>query len=396
MQKGVVSTSGSNVLVQWDQAMNNKTWRYRILPGSMVEDGSLTSEMGSHPENELVAAMQWVITNYPAKRYALILWNHGSGIEDLRALTANIPMARQLLNSWLEIPGAPTIQQFFEGRGILYDDSQNTVLNNQGLTSALARIKAIIGKNIDIIGMDACLMGMLEVAYQIKDFADYFVASQQTVPGEGWAYSTFLKPLTANPGGTSPLQLAQNIVSAYKQFYTGKKDAADFTLSAIDLAGVQTIKQSIDQVLGSIASCFSLDAVTTRTMVIAARNLSTELYMPEYIDLYSFYSGLLNQIQRIVRTTPKSNKVLAQICNNQPRAQISPAYANALHALANSLFYGMQKIQNAVVKNAAGPQLASVQGLSIYYPRSGTIHASYLPTMFAQESSWISFIQAFR
>ena len=62
MQKGMQQTSDVNMLVQWDQPNNNKTWRYKIVPGGRVEDGSLSSEMGQNPGPEIVTAMQWVQT----------------------------------------------------------------------------------------------------------------------------------------------------------------------------------------------------------------------------------------------------------------------------------------------------------------------------------------------
>ena len=44
---------------------------------------ALRNEFGDllRPEN-LYDFAKWAITNYPAKHQALILWNHGSGIED--------------------------------------------------------------------------------------------------------------------------------------------------------------------------------------------------------------------------------------------------------------------------------------------------------------------------
>src|SRR5271157_1859487 len=81
MSAGLASTDGTNILVQWDQPNNNITWRYKVTPGGTVDVGSLNSEMGYNPANELVASMKWATQNYPANNYALVLWNHGSGIE---------------------------------------------------------------------------------------------------------------------------------------------------------------------------------------------------------------------------------------------------------------------------------------------------------------------------
>ena len=51
------------------------------------------------------------------------------------------------------------------------------------LSYALSQIKDVLGQKIDLVGMDACLMAMVEVAYEIKDYVNILVASQETEPG---------------------------------------------------------------------------------------------------------------------------------------------------------------------------------------------------------------------
>ena len=50
--------------------------------------------------------------------------------------------------------------------------------------------------------MDACLMGQLEVFSALAPHARYAVASQETEPALGWAYTSFLDTLTQNPDVT--------------------------------------------------------------------------------------------------------------------------------------------------------------------------------------------------
>jgi hypothetical protein len=47
-----------------------------------------------------------------------------------------------------------------------------------------------------IIAYDACFMGMVEVAYENRDLADYMVASITTMPGTGYDYTAFLTAVT--------------------------------------------------------------------------------------------------------------------------------------------------------------------------------------------------------
>jgi hypothetical protein len=385
MAKGIYKNGSEvNVLVQWDQPQDNKTWRYKINKGAAVEDESLNSEMGYNPAQELIASAQWVKTKYPAKHYGVILWNHGTGIEDYR----------KVINSklWLEIPG---IQEYFSDRGILYDYSQNTCLTNQGLLTACAGMSQIFGQKIDLLGMDACLMAMVEVAYQVKNYVSILVASQQTEPGEGWDYSDFLSPLTQNPSDFDNIKLSKKIVDVYGLFYKRNKSVLDYTLSAIDLSYLDAIKKNIDSVVNSINNCYKIDPIATKNMIVAARNVVTYFYIESYIDLYSFYSALLNKLPK---GTPKSAKILNKI--EHVNRRINPQYQKALTALRTVLVNGLSIISSSILANSTGPQMKNAHGISIYYPspklKLSSIHASYKTTQFAQNSLWLSFIKVFR
>jgi hypothetical protein len=63
----------------------------------------------------------------------------------------------------------------------------------------LSNVKKSLGRSIDILGFDACLMSMAEVAYQVRGLADFTVGSEQTSPNEGWPYDRICKALAARP-----------------------------------------------------------------------------------------------------------------------------------------------------------------------------------------------------
>ena len=382
MKSGMKSASNVNLMVQWDQPNNSKTWRYQILPGSAVDAGSLNVEMGYNPAQELIDAMKWVQDTYPARKYGLILWNHGTGVEDFRS------HQRLIKNAWLQVPGLSQTQ--FGARGILYDDSQNTCLTNPGLLYAMQQINTNLGKKIDLLGMDACLMAMVEVAYQVKDYASVLVASAQTEPGQGWAYDGFVGPLTTDPASFDAFKLAQTIVTAYGNFYK-KTTVYDYTLSAIDLSKINAISQNINQFALAIASAKASNSKDITKMLTQARSSSTEMYMREYIDVASFYSSLLSQVQR---TSPKSSKVLMQRLDKDNRIKMSSKHQRAYDSLRQIIADGINKIDDAIFANIAGPQLSRVQGLTIYYPKRGGIDATYPRTLFAKDTKWMSFLRS--
>ncbi|MGB8467387.1 MAG: clostripain-related cysteine peptidase [Candidatus Babeliales bacterium] len=378
MSAGLASTKGIYVLVQWDKPNDNHTWRYLIVPGSKIDAGTLPTEMGYDPEMELASAMQWVVENYPATNYALVLWNHGSGIEDFYPGTA------QSRAPWLNIIPCPQ-------RGILYDDTQKTCLTNDGLRNALVKINQLIGKKLDLIAMDACLMAMVEVAYQMKDLVTFFVGSQQTIPGNGYPYSHFIKPLSLNPAGTTPLALSINMVDAYKTFYSTQQPTTDFTLSVIDVPAIELLKNNIDQFVAAFLACNAIDATHTKNIITTARKASISFEMAEYIDLYSFYANVLHQIKK---ATPKSSLILPTH-HNQTKPLLSPEFKKALTAIAPIIEEGLKTITKVVLHKAAGPVYAGAQGISIYFPANGIIDDTYGVTLFAQNTDWINFIQLF-
>ena len=61
--------------------------------------------------------------------------------------------------------------------------------------TALGQIRQQTGiDKFDIVGMDACLMGQLEVLSALEPHARYAITSEETEPALGWAYTAFFRP----------------------------------------------------------------------------------------------------------------------------------------------------------------------------------------------------------
>lgn len=362
MQK-VGSTDKVNILVQWDQPNNQKTWRYKILKNSKIEDGSLNQEMGINPAAEIVNAMQWVKTNYPAKRYMLVLWNHGNGVLDRVSQQNNAKLP------WLAIPGMDR-KKASDDRGILYDYTDNSYLGTQDLATVFSQVKTLLGQNIDIVGMDACMMAMLEVAYQFKDYADYLVGSEETEPGTGWPYSPFLAALVKNPTMTAE-KLTQQIVNAYQKFYIRDRD---YTQSSIRLNQIDNVTTGLNNVLAALQECNTVDPVNTTKMLNRARTYVISFYLPEYRDLYSWYTQLTSAAKTFLKTKNRQAK-------------------NAKTTLLTALINASNGLKSAIAANVVGTKFKGAQGLSIYCPVSGPVDSDYLQLAFVNNSPWASLIQ---
>ena len=128
----------------------------------------------------LVDFVTWAVDTFPADKHALILSDHGMGWPGGWSDPApggrgdpNIPLASRLGDE----------------------------LYLMELDDALAEIRAQTGLDqFELIGLDACLMGHVEVFDALAPHARYAVASQETEPALGWAYTGFLARLDGNPG----------------------------------------------------------------------------------------------------------------------------------------------------------------------------------------------------
>lgn len=400
-----------NTLVQVDYPQDKKTWRFKVDGSGKIEHDSLSQEMGERPVEELVASAAWVKEKYTANHYAIILWNHGSGIEDYRKI--NSEKIRNFNSIWMDI-FAPDISHADNGktvnkknnvkvnankaglddlselgRGILYDDSENTCLTNQGLSIAFSRIKDILGKKIDLVGMDACLMSMVEVAYEIKDYADVLVASQETEPGYGWDYTGIMAQLVSNPVWYTSSNLAQLIVASYG-FYYASTDMQGYTQSAINLNRIDQLCANIESVAVGVLECKEYNSTSIKKALRTARLSSKSFETASYIDLYSFYSELHKEITKLRHDVENATATCFSFF-----CKPSPNYIPALDRLIQSLNEGIGLLGIVVFANVFGKNSEGSHGISIYYPLSAaSVHSSYPNTSFAQNTHWLNVLRS--
>ncbi|MFH1461602.1 MAG: clostripain-related cysteine peptidase [bacterium] len=386
------SSANLNILVQWYQPGQEGIWRYKILKNKIELDTYIQTDSDGSNTKDLVDSMRWATTNYPAKNNFLILWNHGVGILDpvwSKKTTSRTSFREENFavdlsenskdNLYVKLDGILTddfsfTQDFdpssLRHRGILFNEQSRTYLNNQELVEALRQIKTDILKNkkLDIFGMDACLMAMVEVGYQVKDFAQYMVGSQEVELAYGWDYLTLFKSMQT--GNTTPLELAKGIVLTYEQFYKNRINF--YTQSAIKLETMDSIKDTLNDIAIKTEECKKHDIKAMKNIIMQARNKSLQFSTRSYIDLYSFYSELL----KILNNYQTPNNALTTPIKN----------------LKSSIQAGMNAINTAVVAKTAGPNLSVAKGLSVYFPK-GRIDNSYFETSFAKETLWLNLIK---
>jgi len=261
----VGSNAQVNLLVQMDRLPDyeagygdwSDTRRFYVTPGMLPwpEHGLSLGEANMGAGQTLRDFIQWGMTNYPAERYALVLWDHGGGWP---ARLVQAPPAMDI--AWDDTDGGDA-------------------LDMTELRSALSTVTGSGAAPLDLLGFDAGLMGMIEVDQQVIPYASVRVGSQEKEPEEGWDYGPVLNTLASDPA-ISPLELGRTIVDAYASYYPEGN-----TQAVVDLgAPVAALNQAVDAFAGVLISRLGTYSQT----MAAARTEAQSYSYAEYIDLYDF------------------------------------------------------------------------------------------------------------
>lgn len=379
------SSINVNILVHLDIKISSTqkvTRHYYVADNASIyqmnANDPYTQSMDSGDPNTLVKTCIWVAQDFSAEHYALILWNHGTGILDPAKYKVSHPdffvfdTGNHIFRLDRSIPFIDFIEQ--GNRGVCWDDSTGNFLTNQKLSTALNYIcHNVLGKKFSIIGFDACLMAMIEVGNLIAPYADLMVASQEVEMGAGWDYQKTLEPFLH--GAPTPVNLAKNIIAGYQRTYNSLTN--DYTLSAVDLNSIATLENNVEAVATILLDAISKqsnNSVVSSIKMAAAPSICTCFEEPTYIDLYDFYANLLSNINKFkFKNTQDGNMIVSK--------------------LTTVLKNGQGLIVSAVFANVTGKNLTKAKGLSIYFPQR-TIHSSYPVTPFAQKNSWFKLIKA--
>lgn len=237
---------------------------------SPVVFSSNDGDMGS--EAHLLRFVKRGLRLYPARKVALVIWNHGAG-----------------------------------RLGIAFDDVSKNHMEVDKLGFALGKAAQAMGHKIDVFATDACLMQMASVVYEFKDAADVIVGSEEVIPGNGYPYTPILSRLTANPGMDAEA-LGRLIVDAYGASYN--KDA---TLSAIRSSAVPGFREALDAWVQAVrADRAAFAAATDPALINTVSRFS-----------YKDSKDLIDYVEKVEARLPDSRAVKA--AGTRLKAQVQAA-----------------------------------------------------------------------
>jgi hypothetical protein len=270
--------------------------RYHIAPGSsrskILSPPLVQSDVTpNHGQSQSLSDfLSWGMKNFPARHYMVVIGDHGKG---------------------------------FEGTG--FDYLHKDVLDLKEFKSALQDS----GLKPDILMLDACEMGSVEVAYQLRDSAKILVASEEIIGTMGLPHSQFLQHLADNPKLT-PSKLAVDLVNisaddSALRVERGKDQAAE-QLAAIDLQAVQPLAKSLQE-LGQAISESSISRKKLKELIENTQHfnlISDQKPDSDYRDLKHFCQLLVEEggderVSRAAKTVEKAlqSAILENHCQGE-------------------------------------------------------------------------------
>ncbi|NHJ49345.1 MAG: hypothetical protein FK733_16265, partial [Asgard group archaeon] len=165
----------------YDQSADNwsDTRYYHLAPGDdpMEIESEFIQSLGEKNMGNAINLryfVTWAMDAYNADKTALFIFGHGGGLS-----------------------------------GIGYDYSSN--YKQMTLNEVQ---QAMFGFQIDLFAAEACGMGMLEIAYEMRTFTDYYLGNQRPMRIEALDYKAMIEELCANPL-MEPWELGEVICQTY-------------------------------------------------------------------------------------------------------------------------------------------------------------------------------------
>ena len=205
----------ANVLQRWYYDPHEETSTAQIR---LKEEIPLVSM--SDPET-LSDFIRWSAQEYPAKKYMLVLWDHGGGSRT-----------------------GIFVDELFGG-DILYLYELGEALKDSGIT-------------MEAVLFDACLMANLETACMIKDYANWMIASEEVVTGEGTAISQWLVELCSRPemDGRKLGRIICDTAQVKCAMIGDEQGGQLLTWSVIDLGKIDKVADCMEELFAATAETY--------------------------------------------------------------------------------------------------------------------------------------------
>ncbi|HEY6407103.1 MAG TPA: clostripain-related cysteine peptidase [Ktedonobacteraceae bacterium] len=348
-----VELAGEQSLISMRAAIEQLAEQVSVLVQQATQTSSVRRILGASPEvvrdlgqidsgdpATLIDFIRWAATTAPAQRYALIIWSHGSGWEPSEmerlakqpvppvppGLPGLQPAKNPVTMAELTQRGADDGRKVFFSstmrkmlsldeplnRAIAFDDGSGHSLDTIELGNVLAQATQKLGQPIDLLGMNACLMSNVEVAYQLRNHARVYIASEDLMPAQSWPYDDILARLKAQPG-IDAAALGKMVVERYCAFYSAPSPGSGqpqpgVTLTALQIAGVEPLATAVH----AFADALQVN-IAQQVNAIWAAHRAAHTFPFRLYDLADFCRAFVAQATAAPASTAAANNVLTAL-----------------------------------------------------------------------------------
>ena len=404
--KAAGSSSQVDLLAQLNSGGSRAIRRYHLQKNTYLEEDVVADTDDQNRERllfnvdakqDLVGFIDWCVKRSPAEHYALVLWGHGQGWkaddpnpcavpgggklpeptrEMLEKLTAANPNASEFAAASPTVRALAPVPSISLNLPIHLLDGGISFLTNADLKDVLAQAKQSIGKNLDVLGMDACLMAMAEICCQVDASVDYLVASQDVVPDESWPYNTILKLLVANAEEATAEDLARVIVWKFVYSFGQKKKFVTQSICQLgrnNEAVTADFTSAVARLVDALRS--EMTDPETRWATLIARAQAQSFYMRDFVDLYDF---------------------CALLAINCPSKWVSKAAEDVMKAIGGDHSNDNGAGRRLVIDYGTyGVSLKRAFGVSVFFPCVAPIPPCYQELEFCKRTKWNEFLTQF-
>ena len=219
----IVQTGGAKATPGGDRTIDFTKVKIHEVSGSGFTELHDLGKKNMGVPSTLSDFLVWGTQSYPAEKFVLILWNHGSGIN-----------------------------------GYGNDEVTRDILTLDELDDAMSNAKQRNDVTYEIVGFDACLMATLEVANIMKSYSNYMVASEEFEVGYGWKYDKIISSLNNNSkqsGADLGKVIADSFFADTKAISQPGQDFSRITtLSVVDLSKISSLNDSLNSLTSQIES----------------------------------------------------------------------------------------------------------------------------------------------
>ncbi len=335
-----------NIIVLWDKIGSGNSAYFKVKYDSDIRKiATYTSGIDMFPigvNNEVNTGdgsvlsdyVVWARTKYPAQHYSLILSDHGSGL-----------------------------------RGTMFDETNsNDYITLPELKFALKAATENYSNIIDVLYLDSCLMGMIEVVYQVRSSTDFFIASQNLQFAFPAPYYYYVNRIT---NSTTPSQLASIFVTSYDEICRENQYAC--TMSAGEMSRLDSLVSATNNLALLLDS--QMTTAASKIGVIREQVQRFEMNGGGVIDASDDYIDL-SDFARLVEVNFSNDdeiRLAAQSVISAVREYTSPVF-NERHRTGN-VAGKLWKLDNSY-------------GVSIFFPSTASSFYNDANYDFATGANW--------